>query len=473
VIINASTAPIIYNKGASMLRMVEGHIGPERYQKGVRAYLNRHAYGCADSRDLWEAFESEAEIPVTAMVQNWIGQPGYPLVTARRHETALQLSQQRFTYLPQESRQSWQIPVKLVYWTRGGESREQALLFTEAATEITLPADLAAYKLNCGQTGFYRVAYEDAENLAALGQKVREGALPHMDRWGLQNDLFALVRAGRTLLNDYLAFLRWYEEEAQYLPLASIGGHLHYACAVVQGAARQKAAEIGGRVCRQVLARIGMRPAAQEPHTLAALRNQMLWQAATWDVPEAVAFGVEQFEAMMAGGALHPDIARSVMQVGAQEKGAAALQWFKQRFKQSPSEHERMNILVAMTSFRDWPLLEEALGFTLEAVPPRNQFIPIAAVAGNPTAAPRMWEWYRQHLDRLETFHPLLYERVITGVVPLAGLGHEAEVDAFFQSYLEQRPHLKDAVALTLEHLAINARLRAANSSGADDQTPL
>ena len=93
-------------------------------------------------------------------------------------------------------------------------------------------------------------------------------------------------------------------------------------------------------------------------------------------------------------------------------------------------------------------------------------------MAGNPTAALRMWDWYRQHLDRLETFHPLLYERVITGVVPLAGLGHEAEVNAFFQSYLEQRPHLKDAVALTLEHLEINSRVRAANG-GADDRTPL
>jgi aminopeptidase N len=467
VIINASTAPIIYNKGASMLRMVEGHIGPERYQQGVRTYLQRHAYGCAESRDLWEAFESETGLPVTAMVQNWIGQPGYPLVTARRHEAVLRISQQRFTYLPHESGQSWQIPIKMVCWTRAGESREQALLLEETTGEVALPADLAAYKLNYGQTGFFRVAYDDQKNLAALGQMVRDGALPYPDRWGLQNDLFALVRSGRAAMADYLDFLRWYEEEDQYLPLASIGGHLDYACAVLQGAVREKAVLLGGQMGRKVLARIGMQPPAQEPHTWAALRNQMLWQAAGWDVAEAVAFGVDQFQALLAGRDLHPDIARSVMQVGAREKGAAALEWFKQRFKQSPSEHERMNILAAMTAFREWPLVEEALGFALEAVPPRNQFIPIAAAAGNPAAAVHMWSWYRQHLDRLETFHPLLYERVITGLVPLAGMGHEEEVKTFFQSYVEQQPHLKDAVALTLENLEINTRLRAANRSTA------
>ena len=123
-----------------------------------------------------------------------------------------------------------------------------------------------------------------------------------------------------------------------------------------------------------------------------------------------------------------------------------------------------MNVLAGMTAFAEWALVEEAMSFVLEAVPPRNQFMPIAAAAGNPEAAPRMWAWYRQHLGQLETFHPLLYERVITGIVPVGGLGHEQEVQAFFESYVQQRPNLKDAVELALENLEINSRLRIANS---------
>jgi len=462
VVINSSTAPIIYNKGASMLRMIQGHIGPERYQQGVRTYLQRHAYACAESRHLWEAFEDAAAMPITAMVQNWIGQPGYPLIAARRSGTSLQLRQHRFTYLPLESEQTWMVPVTLAYWTRSGQYREQAVIFEDETMTVDLPDDLTAYKLNAGQTGFYRVDYEDA-NLTGLGAKVLDGSLQYTDRWGLQNDLFALVRAGRRPLDAYLDFLRYFEKEDQYLPLVSMGSHLQYVDSIVQGDAREKTARAGAELSRRVLALIGMEPREGEPHTRKTLRNQMLWQAAGWDVAEVQKFGVARFEALLTGKTVPPDIARSVMQMGARETGATALAWFKQRFVESPSEHERMNILAGMTAFDEWGLLEEALAFVMETVPPRNQFIPIAAAAGNPVAAPRIWNWYHQHLDRLEAFHPLLYERVIIGIVPVGGLDHEAEVRAFFETYVQQRPNLKDAVELALENLEINSRLRAKN----------
>ncbi len=461
VVINSSTAPIIYNKGASMLRMIEGYIGSAQYQQGVRTYLQRHAYGCAESHHLWEAFEAAAAVPITAMVQNWIGQPGYPLITARRQGGALQLNQRRFSYLPNETEQTWMVPVTLEYWDPSGKRHEKALILEDPSISIEVPADLSAYKINTGQTGFYRVAYDDA-NLTALGKLVRNGTLPHTDRWGLQNDLFAMVRAGDSPLAVYLDFLSNYENEDQYLPLVSMGGHLQYIYSIVQGAARERTGRTGAELSRKVLDLIGMAPEDGEPHTRAALRNQMLWQAAGWDVAPAAAFGLEQFERMMAGHSVHPDIARSIMQVGARGKGAAALAWFKQRFAQSPSEHERMNILAGMTAFNQWDLIEEALAFALAAVPPRNRFMPIAAAAGNPLAAAHMWPWYQKHRSQLEAFHPLLYERVITGIVPVAGLDNEDDVTAFFQSYVQQRPHLKDVVELALENLQINARLRAA-----------
>jgi aminopeptidase N len=461
VVINSSTAPIIYNKGASMLRMIQGHIGSERYQQGIRAYLQRHAYDCAESRHLWEAFESAADLPITAMVQNWIGQPGYPLITARRQGRRLQLSQHRFTYLPTETEQTWMVPVIMACWDASGQCREQVFILETETLEIEVPEDLTAYKLNFGQTGFFRVDY-DGVNLAALGVKVGDSSLPHTDRWGLQNDLFALVRAGRLAPAVYLDFLGHFDGEDQYLPLVSIGGHLQYLESILPAALRERTRHTGAVLSRRVLELIGMEPVDGEPHTRAALRSQTLWQAVCWDVETAVAFCLEQFERLTAGRTVHPDIARSVMHAGAREKGLEALAWFKRRFAESPSEHERMNILAAMTAFDRWELVEEALEFVLEKVPPRNQFIPIAAAAGNPVAMPRMWDWYQQRLDRLEQFHPMLYERVVTGIVPLGGLGHEEAVQAFFETYVQRRPQLKDAVELALENLEINSRLRAA-----------
>jgi hypothetical protein len=73
-----------------------------------------------------------------------------------------------------------------------------------------------------------------------------------------------------------------------------------------------------------------------------------------------------------------------------------------------------------------------------------------------------LWQWYQEHLQALEALHPLLYERVITGIVPLGGLGNEMQVNAFFNDYIEDRPQLTDVVALGLEYLEINSLMRKA-----------
>jgi len=466
VVINSSTAPIIYNKGASMLRMIEGYIGKDSYRKGVQTYLARHTYACAESHHLWEAFEDAAAVPITAMVQNWVGQPGYPLVTAKRSDDTLTLTQSRFTYLPESFDQVWMVPIVLTIWNASGQSEVQSVLLEASAMTINLPPGTAAYKINSGQSGFYRVHYDDTDNLAELGQRVRSGALPDTDRWGIQNDLYALVRSGRVALDAYLDFIACYEMETAYLPLVSIGSNLQHAHSVVIGPERDRVGEIGCALADRVLSEIGMAPQGEEPHTRAALRNQLLWQAAAWGSASASDFAVNMFEKMMAGETVHADIARSVMQVGALKKGETALAWFKQRFAESPSEHERMNILSGMVAFDQWELVEAALDFTLESVPPRNQFMPISTAGGNPAAAPHLWAWYRSNLASLEAFHPLLYERVITGIVPIGGLENEADVRAFFDGYMQDKPQLKDAVELALEYMEINGALRIPNTGG-------
>ena len=463
VVINSSTAPIIYNKGGSILRMIQGYIGPEAYQKGVRGYLDQHRYGCAESRHLWEAFEQASAQPITAMMQSWIGQPGHPLITASRQHHTLTLDQKRFTYIDMPGQQVWIVPLTLTTWQADGRRHTQALMMQTPTAQLELPPGTVAYKLNNDQTGFYRVQYQDAENLEALGQRAAAGALGPEDRWGLENDLYALVRQGRRPLDDYLAFLqKYYQKEKAYLPLASSAGHLFQALLVAPEARRPSIAALGRELAGNVLARIGLTPADGEPHTTAILRDQLLWQGAVWGLQSALYFGQEQFQRLTAGQSVPPDIAKAVMQIGAWTQAAPALAWFRQRYQTSPSEHERLNILAALGAFRNREQTAAALAFCLEEVPPRNRFIPIVAAAANPLAQAHLWRWYQDSLSTLENFHPLLYERVITAIVPSGGLGREAEVQRFFDGYVQRHPNLADAVSLALEHLRINGRMQAA-----------
>lgn len=461
VLINVSSAPIIYNKGGSVLRQIEGYIGPKNFRAGLRNYLRRYAYGCAASRDLWESLESASQKPVSRVMQNWVEQAGYPLVEARRDANLLQLKQQRFTYLPNESEQIWMVPIRIELFRSNGDKEEVTKLFEWPSTTISIGADVFAYKINAGQSGFYRVKYCDGSNLKALKTLVASRTLSSEDRWGLQNDLYALLRKRELELDDYLDFLGAYAEEDAYLPLISIAGNLYHAYLILDQDRRAKIAVFGRKFFEKTLAKIGYEPDAEEMQTRSILRDVILVQSAIYGSTAAEAFGQDKFERLMKGKNLPPDIMRSVMQIGALQRGEEAFAWFVKRLRAAESEHERMNILTALGYFQEDRVIRKALAYVLDEVPSRNRFVPLAAMAGNQQAIPILWDWFVEHLEALEQFHPIHFERVMAGFVPVAGVEREDAVRKFFQSYLQEKKIARDVVKLSLERLEINSRMRS------------
>jgi len=133
-----------------------------------------------------------------------------------------------------------------------------------------------------------------------------------------------------------------------------------------------------------------------------------------------------------------------------------------EKIRSSESEHERMNMLVAMGCFKDREVLEQVKRYVLEEVPDRNKFIPIGVMSENPAAILSLWDWYQDNLQAIERFHPVLYERVIAALVPICGLGREEEVKTFFQEYMKKQDKLKDVIKLSLERLEIHSKMRGA-----------
>jgi tricorn protease interacting factor F2/3 len=459
VVINVSTAPIIYNKGGSILRQVAGYLGEEKFKEGLRTYLKRYEYGCASSHHLWEALEEVSSKPVSRMMENWVGQAGFPIVDVRREGDQLVINQRRFTYLPNDSEAQWLIPLSVRVFLDEGESEVLHSLLETEQTTLPIHPNAVAYKVNDGQKGFYRVRYGEAENLKELGKRVSQKALQPQDRWGIQNDLYALLKTGEGAIDDYLEFLSFYSDEDAFLPLISIAANLHHAYLVV-GGRREKVASFGKAFFEKILGSVGYEPRTGEKHTISILRDQMIWHATMYGSKEVMGFARDRFSSLTRGQKVHPDIMKSVMQVGARQGGEESLRWLLGRMKDSQSEHERMNILIALGCFRERGLIEKALAYVLDEVPHRNKFIPISALSENPNAMPLMWDWYVSNLKRLEEFHPVHYERVLTSIVPLCGMGREEEVRRFFEEYTAKRGKLSDVVKLCLEKLQINGRMR-------------
>jgi aminopeptidase N len=460
VVINASTAPIIYNKGGSILRQIQGYIGDDNFKNGLRHYLKTYEYGCASSRHLWESFEAVSRQPISEMMKSWIEQPGYPIITVHRTGRRLSLAQKRFTYLPNNFRQKWMVPITISLIPETGSPHSLTMLLDDIEQTINLDMDTVAYKVNAGQTGFYRVKYADEENIAQLGKCVREKSLPPEDRWGLQNDLYALVKSGDVSLKTYVDFLAWYDTEDAYLPLISLAENLFSAYLVVSENWRRKLSALAIPLLENRLAKIGFEPASEEDHSTAKLRDQFIWDASLYGSESVLNFARDQFKSLMAGAGVHRDIVKSIMQVGALTGNGQVFDWFDRRLQESQIEHERLNILTALGCFKNKELIIRAQQYILESVPARNKFLPVVALAANPYAIDLMWDWYVDKLNQIEQFHPLLYERVIAAIVPTAGIQRADEVNAFFADYMKKKDKAKDVIRLSLERLAINLRMR-------------
>ncbi|MGI0100597.1 MAG: M1 family metallopeptidase, partial [Candidatus Micrarchaeaceae archaeon] len=81
--INEIFDSISYDKGGSVLAMLEDYAGKEAFRKGLHAYLGKHAYSNATKYDLWDAIEAitrkiDKNTKFSKVAKDWIDKTGYP-----------------------------------------------------------------------------------------------------------------------------------------------------------------------------------------------------------------------------------------------------------------------------------------------------------------------------------------------------------------------------------------------------------
>ncbi|GMT03168.1 hypothetical protein PENTCL1PPCAC_25342, partial [Pristionchus entomophagus] len=199
---------ITYAKSNCVNRMLYEYLGEETFQKGLRLYLARHAFGNASTVDLWNALTEASGQDIAHMMSGWTKQMGFPLITVskvRRDEGScvLALNQTRFIVdgSNDDARSKWMVPITTVI---GPSSRlGEKYILSEEQTTFTVSIKVDEYvKLNANTGGFYRVAY-DGPLFDCLVKNF--DTLPALDRFGFASDCFALLVAGRYSATQFLS----------------------------------------------------------------------------------------------------------------------------------------------------------------------------------------------------------------------------------------------------------------------------
>lgn len=195
---------ISYKKGASVIRMMEHFIGPDVFYNAISIYLNKYAYLNAESADLFHILQDAvgSKLNITAIMDTWTRQEGFPVINVRKSENTYVLTQKRFLedskarYDPSKSIYEYRWTIPITYITNRNET-PTLIWFDKDADEVVIKVDERTkwIKLNVNQVGYYRVNYgEEWETYKEL-LRHHPTRLSIADRANLLDDLFSLAAA--------------------------------------------------------------------------------------------------------------------------------------------------------------------------------------------------------------------------------------------------------------------------------------
>ena len=429
---------LTYEKGASVLRMLEQYLGAEKFRDGIRLYLTKHAYANAETTDLWDALEESTKQPVRALMDSWIFQPGYPLVSVETSGRTIRLSQQIFRYLRDgsDSERQWHVPIFLRVGSKSGVVN-QTLLLTEKEQQIELkqPADWIV--VNAGAHGFYRVRYSQ-ELLAALRQGMMT-QLTAVERFGLVNDGWAATLAGIVSLGDYLEMIDQLAGETDVNVWATMIASFHQLHRILDNVQCKNLAQRLLVVLSPAFERLGWSMRPGEDELIGQLRGDLISalgtvadDAATQDRARALFADYEHNR-----DSVDHNLLPALVAILAHTGGTAEYEKFFARFENAQTPQDETRYLFALANFDDAGLIDRTLDLTINGkVRTQNSPYLMRAALLNKHGRERAWSFMKAQWDEMNRQFPdNAIPRMCEGVVGLVSAELEKDVVSFFHAH--------------------------------------
>ncbi len=431
---------LTYEKGASVLRMLEQYLGPEEFRRGIALYLAKHSYANAETTDLWDAIEESSRQPVRQMMDSWIFQEGHPLVSVELDDkgTGVNLSQERFLYLAEgaKAEQLFQVPVMLRAKSASGVIRKK-LLLDKPELHLDLGGEIEWIVVNEGGHGFYRVRYSRdlQERLAAnLRQE-----LSAIERFNLVADTWAATVAGQVPLTEYLSMAGMFQEETDKNVWAILIGSMHYLNKIVEAGTRPALEKFTRRLLSKQMERLGWAPGPGEDELTGQLRAMIAGALGTLGNDEAVQKQARELYARYKQDrkAVDPNLVPALVSILAVAGDARQYDEFLQEFRSAKTPQEEQRYLFSLASFRSAELLKQTLERTLNGeVRTQNAPYLVQSVLANPYGRETAWEFFKKNWDKMVRLFPEnSIPRMCEGVTNLVSEKLEEEVRQFFAAH--------------------------------------
>ena len=465
---------ITYEKGAGVLRMLEQYLGEDRFRDGVRHYLTKHSYANAETTDLWDAIEHTSGEPVRAMMDTWVFQGGFPLVSiSQPNPKELRFEQRPFTYLaaPADSPDSrrWHAPVlyrtELSSGSFGSRTISGRLMLDRPAVTVSFPHPVTMAVGNAGGHGFLRVAYDDS---LAVALRARFAELPAVERYGVVSDTWAAVVSGAASVEQFLSSIDALGTERDPNVWSAAVGGLNALDAIARTGGIDRAT-LHARVERVVapaLESLGWSAQPGETPLTGELRGALI---STMGMLVEHGPTIERATSVLDRyledrSAADGDIAPALISIGAKVGGEGRYEHYVAIQHAGETPQEGVRFLQARGGFTDANLVARTLAATLTD-DIRSQDAPylLNSMLGHPVNGPATWAWFSSNWDAITERVPGNAVVRMIGMLPSLALVDPiaaTEASEFFGPGGRTIPQGEKQLAQHLERVRVNIALR-------------
>ena len=463
---------LTYQKGAAVLRMLERYVGEEKFRQGISRYISDHSHANTETSDLWDAVERATGEPARSIMDSWIFQGGFPMVSASLtpDATGVALGQRRFRYPSHRNGAEeagkepvWLIPVQLRASVEGRVVHRRLLLDGDGAV-VDLGGDIEWVVVNERGWGFFRVEYD-----AALRQRLTAHLhqLDPVERLGLASDTWAAVLAGEAGAAGFLDLAELLAADDDPSVWKVLVDGLTELDRIVPETDRPALQAFTRGLAGPSFERLGWVPETGEDERRSRLRATLVVALGVLGAdPQVRARAAEVHAAGREDpSSLDGDVAGAVATVVASAGGEEEYEGFLALHRAAATPQEEVRHLYALARFEDESLVRRTLELALTEVRTQNAPFVISLLLANRAGGAIVWAEVKERWAELTGRLPEnLQERALGGLTALSTPELAADVRAFLEAHpIAGRER---SVSQLLERLDVAVALRAREAAG-------
>ena len=330
-------------------------------------------------------------------MHSWISKPGFPLLSVVTQENKIELKQERFYVHHNPSSRSdtvWPIPLLT-------HEADDMLLDKKQMTLKNM--DDQFIKLNVGQTGFYRVFY-DEKQYKKLSRMITEGEIVPIDRLGILSDAFESVKNGKMDAVSLFEFLGSYYKENNSAVWDVITDILGTTKKVMNSDdIRNDIKPYIRKIAKEEFNRLGWDEVDNEDYFDKMLRTTIIGLNAAADEKSVILKINQLFESAKKSSDINPDLKGIIYATVAKNGSKKEYNKLLKFYEESESSEDKVVITMALCSFEQKELIRQSLSM-IKSDKVRLQDVSywLAYCFSNRFSKLMTWEWTKENWQWLK-----------------------------------------------------------------------